>query len=181
MDRDGTINTYKCLLHKEDDFQLLPEAGEAIRLINESEYLCIVVSNQSVVARNLCSLEDVLKINNKMQELLGQSCAWIDDIFICPHHPDVGYKDENKEYKIKCKCRKPNVGMIEEAKRKYNINIEESYVIGDETGDIKLGKNARMKTILVKTGNGGMDKRYDVSPDYTADNLYEAVKIILSK
>lgn len=181
LDRDGTINKYKCLLHKIEDVELLPRVGEAIKLINESEYLAIVASNQPVVARNLCSLEDVSNINSKMQNLLKLQGAKLDDVFICPHHPDGGYPDENKEYKIKCNCRKPDTGMIEEAKRKYDINIEESYMIGDETSDIKLGKNVGMKTILVRTGVAGTDDKYDVCPDYIVDNLYEAVTLILKK
>lgn len=179
LDRDGTINVYKCLLSNIEDFKLIKDAAKAISLINRSEYLCIVVSNQSVVARNLCTLEEVWKINDKMKKMLANEGAYLDDIFICPHHPDIGYPDENKKYKIKCNCRKPNIGMIESAKNKYNINIASSYIVGDSTIDIKTGENCGLKTILVKTGLGGNDKKYNIHPDYVVSDLHEAVKIIL--
>ncbi|WPC41041.1 HAD family hydrolase [Clostridium sp. JS66] len=179
LDRDGTINVYKCLLSNIEEFQLIKRAAKAIRLINRSKYLCIVVSNQPVVARNLCTLEEMWKINDKMKEMLANEGAYLDDIFICPHHPDAGYPGENKKYKIKCNCRKPDIGMIESAEEKYNINLANSYIVGDTTIDIKTGKNCGMKSILLKTGLGGRDKEYDICPHYVASDLYEAVKIIL--
>ncbi|WP_055668137.1 D-glycero-alpha-D-manno-heptose-1,7-bisphosphate 7-phosphatase [Desnuesiella massiliensis] len=179
LDRDGTINVYKCLLHESEDFELLPRVSEAIRLINKSDFMCIVVSNQPVVARNLCSLEDVWKINDNMKELLAGEGAYLDDVFICPHHPDSGYLGENKQYKIKCNCRKPDIGMIEKAAQKYNLDLSKSYIIGDTTIDIQTGKNCGMKTVLLKTGLAGSDKKYDVCSDYNAETLVQAVKIIL--
>lgn len=181
LDRDGTINVYKCLLHNIEDFELISNAAKAIKLINNSEYLCIVVSNQPVVARNLCTLEEAWEINYRMKELLHKEGAYLDDIFICPHHPDSGYENENKKYKIKCNCRKPNIGMIEDAENKYNISLENSYIIGDTTIDIQTGKNCDMKTILLKTGLAGKDRKYEVFPDFIQENLYEAVKFILSR
>jgi len=175
LDRDGTINVYKCLLSKVEEFELIHDVAKAIKLINNSEYLCIVVSNQTVVARNLCTLEEAWEINDRMKG------AYLDDIFICPHHPDSGYENENKKYKIKCSCRKPNIGMIEEAGDKYNISLEDSYIIGDTTIDVQTGKNCGMKTILLKTGLSGTDGRYEVSPDFIQENLYEAIKFILSR
>lgn len=179
LDRDGTINVYKGLISKAKDIKLEPNAAEAIRLINKSEYLCIVVTNQPVVARNLCSYQDVIKINNKLLDLLAQKCAHIDDIFFCPHHPDRGYPEENKRYKIKCKCRKPNIGMIKEAADKHDIDLSKSYIIGDTTIDIMTGKNANLKTVLVKTGLGGKDGNFDVKPDFVASDLLSAVKLVL--
>lgn len=179
LDRDGTINVYKGLLSKAEDLELEKYVAEAIRLINESEYLCIVVTNQPVVARNLCTLEEIHMINDKLKHLLAEQDAYIDDIYLCPHHPDKGYPEENPKYKIVCDCRKPNIGMIEQAKRKYDIDLDNSYIIGDTTIDIQTGKNAGLKTILLKTGLGGRDGRYDVKPDYIAANLLEAVKKII--
>lgn len=182
LDRDGTINVYKCLLHDKGDLVLEEKAAEAIKMINDSEYICIVVSNQPVVARNLCTLEEAWEINNKLEELLDKANgAYLDDIFMCPHHPDRGYPEENKEYKIVCDCRKPKIGMIKEAAKKHNIDLTKSYIIGDTTIDIMTGINAGLKTILVKTGLGGTDNKYDVRPDYVAENLLEAVKIIYKK
>jgi len=180
LDRDGTINVYKCLLHKKDDLILEEKAAEAIKMINNSEYLCIVVSNQPVVARNICTLQDVWEINKKLEELLHRANgAYLDDIFICPHHPDKGYPEENKEFKIQCDCRKPKIGMIKKAAEKHNIDLSKSFIIGDTTIDIMTGINAGLKTILVKTGLGGTDNKYNVKPDYVAENLLEAVRFII--
>lgn len=180
LDRDGTIIVYKELLHKKEDVVLLEKAAEAIRLINHYGYLAIVVTNQPVVARNLCSFEEMWEINRRMEELLAQKGAYLDDIFACPHHPDRGFPGENKAYKIKCECRKPGIGMIKEATNKYNIDLKKSYLIGDTTTDIMTGKNAGLKTILVQTGLGGQDGKYNVEADYKVPDLYKAVtKIIL--
>ncbi|QZY54311.1 D-glycero-alpha-D-manno-heptose-1,7-bisphosphate 7-phosphatase [Crassaminicella profunda] len=181
LDRDGTINVYKKLLSNSEDLKLERKASDAIKLINKSGYLCIVVSNQPVVARNLCTLEEAWQINERLKELLDEKGAYLDDIFICPHHPDRGYPEENKKYKIKCDCRKPAIGMIEEAVKKYNIDLEQSYIIGDTTIDIKTGKSCGIKTVLVKTGLAGGDELYDVKPDYISDNLYDAAKLILEE
>ena len=182
LDRDGTINKYKCLLHNKDDLFLEQGAAKAIKMINESEYLCIVISNQSVVARNLCTMQEVQEINLKLEELLyKENGAYLDDIFICPHHPDSGFPEENKKYKIKCSCRKPNIGMIEEAVRKYNIDVTQSYIVGDTTIDIQTGKNAGLKTILVKTGLAGMDHSFDIEADVIVENIMVAVEFILSR
>lgn len=179
LDRDGTINVYKCLLHNREDLKLEYKAAEAIKLINESDYLCIVVSNQPIVARNLCTLEQAWEINDKLKELLRGKDAYVNDIYICPHHPDRGYPEENKDYKIKCSCRKPSTGMIELAKQKYDIDLQKSYIIGDTTIDIATGKNCELKTILVKTGLAGSDGKYEVEADLVVENLYEAVGKIL--
>lgn len=180
LDRDGTINKYKCLLSKKEDLFLEDYAAEAIKLINKSDYLCIVVSNQPVVARGLCTLQEVYEINDYLKEMLyKENKAYLDDVFICPHHPDRGYPEENVKYKIHCDCRKPGIGMIQHATRKYNIDLSESYLIGDTTIDIKAGENAGVKTILVKTGLGGKDSSFVVEADYIAEDLLEAIKLIL--
>ena len=180
LDRDGTINVYKCLLHNESELVLEEGAAEAIKMINDSSYICIVVSNQPVVARNLCTLEEAWMINKKLEELLYKvNGAYLDDIFICPHHPDKGYPEENKEYKIVCNCRKPKIGMIEEAAMKHNIDLSKSYIVGDTTIDIMTGINAGLKTILVKTGLGGTDKKYEVKADYVTKDLLGAIKLIM--
>lgn len=179
LDRDGTINVYKGLISKIEDIELIGGAAEAIKFINESDYLCIVVSNQPGVAKNLCTLDEIWKINERLKELLKENGAYLDDIFVCPHHPEKGYPDENPEFKINCICRKPNTGMIELASSKYDIDLSQSYIIGDSTIDIQTGINCGMTTILVKTGLAGMDKKFDVNSNYVADNLLAAVKLIL--
>lgn len=180
LDRDGTLNVYKGLIAEEAAFELEKGAAEAVRHINKSGYLAIVVTNQPVVARGMCGISDVRQIHRKMQTLLGMAGgAYLDDIVFCPHHPDKGFPEENAAYKIPCSCRKPAVGMIKAMAGKYNIDLTESYIVGDSTVDIQTGINAGLKTVLVKTGQAGMDGKYDVKADFEADTIWDAVKLIL--
>lgn len=179
LDRDGTVNIYKNLIYKEEDFELIDRAAEAIRKLNSAAWLVIIVTNQPVIARGLCEKEDVVNIHKKMQVMLGEKGAYLDDIIFCPHHPDKGYPDENANYKMKCNCRKPEIGMIEYMAKKYNIILSESYMVGDSTIDIQTGINAGTKTILVRTGLAGKDRKYEVVPDKIVDNLEKAVDEIL--
>ena len=112
LDRDGTINKYVGFLTNIDEFELLPGVIEAIKKINASGYLAIVVTNQPVIARGEVSYGELEEIHNKMETLLGQKGAYLDAIFYCPHHPHKGYEGERPEYKIECECRKPKPGML---------------------------------------------------------------------
>ena len=179
LDRDGTINQHRGLVYKEEDFILESCATEAIRKINESGRLGIVITNQPVVARGLCDVEDVENIHKKLSTLLGKEGVYLDDILYCPHHPDKGYPEENPLYKIPCECRKPKIGMIVEAVKRYNIDLSDAWIIGDTTMDIQTGKNAGIKTALVMTGEGGKDRKYDVQPDLVCKDLLEAIDKIL--
>lgn len=179
LDRDGTINQYRGFVYKEEDFELEECALEAVRKINKSGYLGIVVTNQPVVARGLCEIEDVERIHKKLATLLGREGVYLDDILFCPHHPDKGYPEENPAYKIPCECRKPKTGMILKAAEKYNIDLSKSWMIGDTTMDLQTGVNAGMHTALVMTGEAGKDKKYDVKPEVAASDLLEAVESIL--
>lgn len=179
LDRDGTVNLYKKLLYKEEDFELIDGVAEAIKKLNDAAWLVIVVTNQPVVARGLCELKDVEDIHKKMQVMLAEKGAYLDDIMFCPHHPDKGYPEENINYKMKCNCRKPAIGMIDYMRKKYNINLSESYMVGDTTIDIQTGLNAGLKTILLRTGLAGMDMKYKVLPDKIVNNLMNAVDRIL--
>ncbi|MBF0343286.1 MAG: HAD-IIIA family hydrolase [Nitrospirae bacterium] len=180
FDRDGTIIEYVDLLHKVDDVKLFPFSPISIKKVNESGYLSFIVTNQPVVARNLCDTATVIKIHNKLETLLGNERAYVDRIYFCPHHPDSGYQGENIAYKIACKCRKPEIGMILQAIEQYNIDVESSWMIGDTTTDIQTGINAGLKTILVRTGKGGKDNKYNVTPDLILNNINDAVDYILS-
>lgn len=180
MDRDGTINQYRGLVYREEDFELEPCAVEAIKKINGSGYLGIVVTNQPVVARGLCGIEDVENIHRKLSTLLGREGAFLDDILFCPHHPDKGYPEENPAYKIPCECRKPKTGMVVKAADRYNIDLADSWMIGDTTMDIQTGINAGMHTALVLTGESGKDGKYNVEPEMVCKDLAEAVEKILA-
>ena len=153
LDRDGTINVYKGFLRELEEMELIPGAAEAIRKINKSGYLAIVITNQPVIARGEVTFEELEEIHNKMETLLGQEGAYIDDIFLCPHHPHKGYTGERPEYKIECDCRKPKPGLLLQAAEKYNIDLEQSWMVGDSISDVEAGKAAGCKTAWLKNAD----------------------------
>lgn len=181
LDRDGTLIEDIDLLHKADDLILYPFAAEAIKKLNDAGILCFVVTNQPMVARNLCDISDVHAIHNKMETLIGMGQAYVNNIYFCPHHPDKGYPEENLLFKIRCDCRKPATGMILRAVEEYNVDIETSWIIGDTTTDIQTGKNSGLRTILVRTGKAGKDGKHPVVPDCIFDNVKDAVEHIITK
>ena len=156
LDRDGTINKYVGFLKNIDDFELIDGVAPAIRKINESGYLAIVVTNQPVIARGEVSFEKLEEIHNKMETLLGKEGAYLDAIYYCPHHPHKGYEGERPELKIDCNCRKPKPGMLLKAAEDFNIDLSQSWMIGDGENDVRAGINAGCKTVLL--GNG--DENY---------------------
>lgn len=179
LDRDGTINRYVGFLRDHTQMELLDHAAEALRMINESEYLAIVVSNQPVIARGDCSFEELERIHNRMYTLLGKAGAYVDGLYFCPHHPDQGFAGEVKELKMKCHCRKPDIGMIEQAAEDFNIDLAGSWMIGDMTVDIQTGINAGLRTMLVQTGVAGEDQKYSVQADFVQTDLLQCVRTIL--
>ena len=179
IDRDGTINVSKGFISKADDLELIPGSIEAIKAINKSGALAIVITNQPVIARGECSFEELHNIHNKLKTLLGEKGAFVDDIFYCPHHPDKGFEGEVPELKFDCECRKPKTGMIDEAVKKYNIDLSKSYMVGDSTMDLETARNAGIKSVLVDTGFAGNDGKYDRSCDIEAKNLFDAVEKII--
>lgn len=179
MDRDGTLMKDIQLLHRVEDLELFPFSMYTIKKINDSNFLALVVTNQPVIAKNLCDISTVKGIHNKLETLLGRGGAYLNDIYFCPHHPDKGYQEENKKFKIECGCRKPKAGMIEKAVKEYNVDLELSWFIGDTTTDIQTGINAGLQTILVRTGRGGKDGKYQCVPDFIFDNLEVAIDFIL--
>jgi len=142
LDRDGTINVFNDFITRPEDFELIDGAAEAIKKINSLGYLAIVITNQPVIARGEVDFETLDLIHMKMETDLGKHGAYIDDLFYCPHHPDKGFEGERPEYKIDCDCRKPKPGMILIAAQKYNIDLEKSYMVGDDMRDVNAGKNA---------------------------------------
>lgn len=181
LDRDGTVNQYRGLVSTPEHLELEEKAAEAIKKLNRSGYLTIVVTNQPVVARGLCSMEDVERIHKKLKTLLGEQGAYLDDIRFCPHHPDKGYPDENPAYKIPCRCRKPDIGMLAECAEHYHIDLAQSWMVGDTTVDLQTGKNAGTRIALVLTGEAGKDGKYTVIPDVTGGDLLDAVELILKE
>lgn len=161
LDRDGTINKYVGFLRNIDDFELIEGVSEAIKKINQSGYLAIVVTNQPVIARGEVTWDELHEIHRKMETLLGKDGAYIDGIYICPHHPDKGFEGERPEYKFDCDCRKPKPGLLLQAAQDFNIELSESYMIGDDDRDMAAGSNAEVKlSIKVETSKerGLLDK-----------------------
>lgn len=179
LDRDGTMNVSKGFISNADDLELIPRTIEAVKAINKSGALAIVITNQPVIARGECSFEELHNIHNKLKTLLGEKGAFVDDIFYCPHHPDKGFEGEVPELKFDCECRKPKTGMIDEAVKKYNIDLSKSYMVGDSTMDLELARNAGVKSVLVDTGFAGNDGKYDRSCDIEAKDLLDAVEKII--
>ena len=171
LDRDGTINKYVGFLREVDQFELLPGVAEAIKLINSSGYLAVVCTNQPVIARGEVTVEELDTIHNKMETLLGKAGAYIDGLYYCPHHPHKGYPGEVEALKIDCDCRKPEPGMLIKASQDFNIDLSNSWMIGDGENDIKAGKNAGTHTALIGEGVNGQD--------LSCGSLLEAVKRIL--
>lgn len=140
LDRDGTINKYVGFLTKPEQFELIDGVAEAIKRINKSGYLAIVVTNQPVIARGDCTWEELQIIHDKMETELGKAGAFVDGIYICPHHPDKGFEGERPEYKHKCNCRKPAPGLLLQASKDFNIDISQSIMIGDNERDVEVGQ-----------------------------------------
>lgn len=157
LDRDGTINKYVGFLRDINQFELIEGVSEAIKRINASGYLCIVVTNQPVIARGEVTISQLDEIHNKMETLLGLEGAYIDGLYYCPHHPNKGFEGEIPELKFDCECRKPKPGMLLKAAEDFNIDLSGSWMIGDGENDIKAGANAGCKTCLIGGGQFGQD------------------------
>jgi len=149
FDRDGTINRYEGFLTDIDRFELVPGISGMIRTYNRRGFLVIVVTNQPVIARGELSFEELGQIHNKMETLLGREGAYVDDIFVCPHHPDAGFPGERREYKVVCDCRKPKPGLLFKAAEKYGIDLSQSVMIGDTQVDMDAGKAAGCRECIL--------------------------------
>lgn len=161
LDRDGTINKYVGFLRNINEFELLDGAADAIKKINASGYLAIVITNQPVIARGEVSFEELERIHNKMETLLGKKGAYLDVIYFCPHHPHKGYEGERPELKFDCDCRKPKPGMLLKAAQDFNIDLAQSWMIGDGENDIRAGQNAGCQTAFI--GNESYGQTVTVS------------------
>ena len=179
LDRDGTINVERDYLYRIEDFQFIAGVPMAVRRLNEAGFLVVVVTNQSVIARGLCSLEELAEIHKKMETELGAEGAFVEAIYFCPHHPHGGFEGEVKEYKIECECRKPKPGMLLQAAERFHIDLSKSYLVGDSPRDIEAGRSAGVTTLRVKTGHGG--KPATVAPDVVVEDLAAAVAWIVQQ
>lgn len=180
LDRDGVINREVGDMKTIEQFELIDGVPSAIRKINKSEYLAIVITNQPGLAKNFFTFETLDEIHRKMDTLLGKEGAYLNGLYYCPHHPEKGFPGEIRELKTDCECRKPKPQMIFNAEKDFNIDLGNSFFIGDRYTDIMTGKNAGVKTILLKTGHNGADRdKYNVEPDYVFNTLPDAINYIL--
>lgn len=180
LDRDGTINEEVGYVNHLDRFLLLPYVGQAIRLLNQHGFKAVVITNQSGVARGYFPESLIDQVHQKMKSLLEMEGSHLDGIYYCPHHPDVG----PPPYRQKCRCRKPDTGLVERATKDLDIDCSTSYVIGDRGADIEFAQRIGAKGILVLTGYGKgeweyLKDRWKVKPDHIAPHLYDAVRWIL--
>jgi histidinol-phosphate phosphatase family protein len=180
LDRDGTLIPDRDNLRDAEGLELLPGVAPAVHDLNHHAWRTVVVTNQPVIAKGWCDEAGMQRIHNKLETLLGREHAFLDRIFYCPHHPDAGFPGERPELKIPCACRKPGIGLIERAARELNIDLAQSWLIGDTTTDVQTARNAGLRSILVQTGAGGRDGKFPVKPDRVARDLAEAVEFVLA-
>ena len=165
LDRDGVVIQDTGYVHKIEDFKLIPNAIEGLRLLKD--YKLFIVTNQSGIGRGYFKLEDFFDYNNRVLKELKKHNIKIEKTYFCSHKPEDN-----------CECRKPKTKFLREAERKYGINLKKSFVIGDRKSDFEMGKNAGCKTIHVLTGYG-VNAKNEVKPDYFASDLLDAAKWIL--
>jgi D,D-heptose 1,7-bisphosphate phosphatase len=179
LDRDGTLNVERGFLSNHEDLKLIEGVPDALRNLRIAGFRLVVLSNQPVIARGEADEEDVAAINQRLEWELGKNGAYLDAIYFCPHHPDNGFAGERKELKIACDCRKPGTGLLERACAEIPIDVSISWMIGDQTRDIEMARRAGLRSILVKTGAGGQDSRFDAKADYIASDMTDAASFIL--
>ena len=181
LDRDGVLNEERSYISHPDQVVLIDGVAEALKQLNRSHYRTVVITNQPVIARGEASEADLQRVHNRLDTLLGAEGAYVDALYWCPHHPDKGYAGERTELKIVCDCRKPARGMIDKAAAELNIDIAASWYVGDMTTDIELARRCGMRSVLVETGFGGRDGKFDARPTHVAPSLREAVAFILDQ
>lgn len=188
LDRDGVLNELCGYVRTPDELVLLPGAAEAVRALNRAGLRTVVVTNQPVLARGDCTPQMLRRIHAKLDTELGREGAYLDALYLCPHHPHAGFPGEVAALKIDCACRKPKTGLIRKAAAELNIDLEASWMIGDSTADLLLARRSGLRAILVRTGEGGRDGRCrgepdfaQAKPDVVVDDLAAAVELILDQ
>lgn len=175
LDRDGVINEEVHLLSKPEQIRLIPGAAAGILRLNQVRLPVIVVTNQSVVARGMCTERELDDLHDALRALLWAEGARLDAIYYCPHHRDAYLE----KYRVECPDRKPGVGLLRKAADEFNLNLSDCFIVGDQSGDVQAGINAGCRTLLVETGFAGCDGKYNVKPDHRCRDLAEAAIIIL--
>lgn len=179
LDRDGTLNKEVDHLKTPEQVELLDGVAGALRVLNHAGYLAVVITNQPVIARGEVAPATLDAIHARLEHLLGDGGAYLDAIYVCPHHPEGGFAGEIPELKVVCDCRKPATGSIDSACRALEIDRKRSWMVGDTTVDIEAGRRAGVRTLLVRSGYAGGDGRYPFRPDYVVADLAAASAWIL--
>ncbi len=181
LDRDGTINKDVGYPNSFRQIEIFPYSFEAIRKINEAGLLAVIVSNQSGVGRGLIVEKNLQDIHQKLQATFAKHKAHFDGVYYCPHYR----LSSMPRYRKNCRCRKPNPGMGFQAAADLNIDMNNSYMVGDKVADILFGRNIQAKPILLLTGFGQKAlpklKKMGAAPAYVAKNLLDAVNWILKQ
>lgn len=182
LDRDGTVSEEVGYVNHVGRFRLIPRAAQGIRCINESDYLAVLVTNQAGVARGYFKESLVIAVHERLEELLAENGAHLDGIYYCPHHPTAG----EPPYRQDCDCRKPKPGMVLAAQRDLNIDVAQSFMVGDKHSDITFAQSVGMQGVLVKTGYGlgeieQWSAEWTEQPDQICEDLLDAVEWILSR
>ncbi len=180
LDRDGTLNEQMGYINHISRFHLLPGVIKAIKRLNDKGVPVVIVTNQSGLARGYFPESLLDEVHKKMNRLLAEGGAHVDGIYICPHHPEA----KKEIHRKKCNCRKPKPGLVLQAAKDLNLDLENSFVVGDRWSDLKTAVNCNATPVLVLTGYGRGDAQYigpkqQIQPEYTAENLQEAVDWIL--
>jgi D-glycero-D-manno-heptose 1,7-bisphosphate phosphatase len=176
LDRDGVIIEEVNYLSHPDQVKLIPGSAKAIQTLNTLGIPVIIVSNQAGVAKGYFPITQIPLVHARLNHLLAQENAHADAIYYCPHHPEGSVP----EYAITCKCRKPSPGMLLEAEKNHQLDLSDSWIIGDKASDVEAGINAECKTILVKTGYGdNITSESLPSSTIIKTDLLEAVNFIL--
>jgi len=180
LDRDGTIIREVDYLRRVEDLRLLPHAAAAIRRLNEAGLPVVVTTNQSGIARGMLTEKDLTAIHDVLQKRLAARGAHLDAIHFCPHHPDAG----QGPYRRRCRCRKPAPGMLVQAAKDLDLDLDRSYAVGDSERDLLAGRKVGCRTVLVQTGYGRKTQAEATGPlpaDHIARNLSQAVEWILQE
>jgi histidinol-phosphate phosphatase family protein len=181
LDRDGTLNVEKAHLRTPEKLEILPGVAPALRALRQSGFRLVVLTNQPVVARGEATEADVTAIHRRLEWELGKEGAYLDAIYVCPHHPDSGFPGERPELKIRCECRKPSTGLFEQACRDLRIDVANSWMVGDQSRDIEMARRAGLRSVLVKTGGAACECQFTAVADHTVDDLPAAAGVILQQ
>lgn len=181
LDRDGTLNVETGGVRRPQQLELIPGVAEALIALRRAGFCLVVVTNQSVVARGEASESDLAAVHRRLEWELGKAGAYLDGIYVCPHHPDRGFPGERADLKIACDCRKPATGLVERARRELGIDLSASWMIGDQTRDIEMARRAGLRSILLQTGAAGRDGQFQCAADHVAPDLGAAAAFVLSQ